>query len=277
MSYLSKFYHQITGPAHGAEKAPKLVFLHGVMGFAANWRRIAKGFEHRFQVLVYDQRGHGRSFQPSVGYGPEDYALDLEQILDELGWEQIYLVGHSMGGRVAYHFASEHPERVTHLVIEDIGPSMHPTGASLVTRMLDAIPVPFPDKRAAKHFFNTTFLELFKDERKKEGLAQYLYANLTENDQKQGVWRFYEPGIRESVAQGRAVDHWDKISQLSMPTLLVRGEYSRDLPRDVYEKMLSLNSNIQGVEIPDAGHWVHSDQPEKFIEELARFFDASAP
>lgn len=277
MSYLSNFHYQITGPASGATTAPKLVFLHGVMGYAANWRRITKAFEDRFQVLVYDQRGHGRSFQPAVGYGPESYAEDLQKILDELGWEQVYLVGHSMGGRVAYHFASEHPERVTRLVIEDIGPSMHPTGASLVIRMLDAIPVPFPDKRAAKRFFETTFLELFKEERKKEGLAQYLYANLTENERKEAVWRFYEPGIRESVAQGRAVDHWDKISDLSMPTLLVRGQYSKDLPRDVYEKMLQLNPRIQGVEIEGAGHWVHSDQPEEFIAALKRFFDASAP
>jgi esterase len=268
MSTLEKFHFQIVGPA----SAPKLVFLHGVMGFAANFRRIAKAFESEFQVLLYDQRGHGRSFQPDSGYAPEDYAADLKDILIELGWDKINLVGHSMGGRVAYHFAHIYPERVTRLVIEDIGPSMHPTGASLVLRMLDAVPVPFPTKRDAKHWFDTEFLKIFADERQKEGLAAYLYANVIENERKEGVWRFSEQGIRESVANGRAVDRWQDIQGLTMPTLLIRGEFSRDLPRDLYDEVLRVAPNIEGVEIKGAGHWVHADQPDLFIEVLGRFF-----
>src|SRR5436305_14748609 len=110
--FLDNFHYQITGvtEASGGE-APKLVFLHGVMGYSANWRRIARAFEHTHHVLVYDQRGHGRSFQPPTGYAPEDYASDLEKILDELGWGAIQLVGHSMGGRAALHFAYESPDR----------------------------------------------------------------------------------------------------------------------------------------------------------------------
>lgn len=272
MSYLSNFYYQITGPAHEADQAPKLVFLHGVMGYAANWRRIAKAFEQDYQVLLYDQRGHGRSFQPATGYGPEDYAEDLRKILDELGWQKVHLVGHSMGGRVAYHFGSANPERVTRLVIEDIGPKMYPVGESLITRLLDATPVPFPSKREAKAWFDTEFMEIFADERRKEGLAAYLYANLTENEKKEAVWRFYEPGIRETVALGRSAEHWEQIEALSVPTLLMRGEYSRDLPREIYEQILQANLRIKGVEIPDAGHWVHSDQPEAFIQCLREFF-----
>ena len=269
MSYLSNFHYQITGPEQNAEAAPKLIFLHGVMGYSANWRRIAKAFEHEYQILVYDQRGHGRSFQPATGYRAEDYAGDLEKIIDELGWKKVNLVGHSMGGRIAFHFAAHNPQRVTHLVIEDIGPSMHPTGASLVLRMLDATPVPFPSKREAKHWFDTTFLELFKDERQKEGLAAYLYANLTENENKQAVWRFFEPGIRASIEDGRAVERWDEIRALTMPTTLIHGEFSRDLPRELFEEVLKVNPLMRGVEIAGAGHWVHSDKPEEFIAAVA--------
>lgn len=274
MSYLSNFYYQLTGPSQNPEQAPKLVFLHGVMGFTANWRRIAKAFEHEFQVLVYDQRGHGRSFQPSTGYGPEDYADDLEKILDELGWEQISLVGHSLGGRVAFHFATQHPDRVTQLVIEDIGPTMYPEAAGLITQLLDSVPVPFSDRRTAKQWFDTTFLELFERLPQRHGLAAYLHANLTENEKKEAVWRFYEPGIRESIALGRSREHWEEIAALKMPTLVIRGERSRDLPRDIFERMLKLNPNIQGVEIPGAGHWVHSDEPDLFIETLRNFLSS---
>lgn len=272
-NYLANFHTQITGPENG----PKLVFLHGVMGFALNFRRIAKAFENEYQVLIYDQRGHGRSFHPSSGYGPEDYSGDLAKILEELGWDQIRLVGHSMGGRAAFQFATDHPEKLTQLVIEDIGPSMANTRESLVTKMIDATPVPFASKREAKHWFDHDFMEIFKAQRKVAGLSAYLYSNITENEQKQAVFRFYEPGIRESVAMGRdpqrEIEGWKQIQNLNVDTLLIRGEFSQDLPREVYDRILATNAGIAGVEIPDAGHWVHSDQPELFIERLRSFFD----
>jgi esterase len=270
-STLDKFHHSITGNA----SKPKLVFLHGVMGFALNWRRIIKAFENDFHILAYDQRGHGRSFQPKTGYAPENYADDLHKILDALNWQSITLVGHSMGGRAAYSFSAKNPQRVTRLVIEDIGPKSYDsgTGVTLVERMLDAVPVPFASKKAAREWFNTTFLELFSKERKKEELAEYLYANLTENDQGQTVWRFYEPGIRESVKQGRIHELWDEIEALTMPTLVIRGELSGDLPRPIFERMLAINSNVQGTEIRGSGHWIHSEQPELFIQILRDFFN----
>lgn len=272
MSILESFYYQITGPENATYETPKLVFLHGVMGFAANWRRIAKAFESEYQVLTFDQRGHGRSFHPEDGYSPEDYAADLEAILDELGWEQIHLVGHSMGGRVALTFAANRPSRVTRLVIEDIGPEMQPAASSLVIRMLDAVPIPFSSKREAKEWFDTEFMRIFAAEPNRVALAAYLYANLTENENKEAVWRFSEKGVRESITQGRAIDRWSEIRSLSMPTLLVRGEFSKDLPRVIFEKVLKANPRIEGVEIKGSGHWVHSDQPETFISVLERFF-----
>ncbi len=268
MSQLGKFHYVVTGP----ERGPKLVFLHGVMGFAANWRRIAKAFEDRFQVLVFDQRGHGRSFHaPPGGYQPSSYAADLLRILDELGWQEVYLVGHSMGGRVALEFAAQHPQRVTRLVIEDIGPTMQESGSSLILRLLDTVPVPFSSKREAKAWFDTEFMRIFANERQKEGLAAYLYANLIENENKEAGWRFSDAGVRESVAAGRAGDHWEVVRHLPMPTLFVRGEFSRDFPREVFQQVLRENPRIEGVEILGAGHWVHSDQPEIFIRVLTQF------
>ncbi|MES2856626.1 MAG: alpha/beta hydrolase [Bdellovibrionota bacterium] len=270
MSSLDKFHYQLTG---NAESGKKLVFLHGVMGFAANWRRIVKAFEADYQVLAYDQRGHGRSFQPAIGYAPENYAGDLLEIIDELGWQKIDLVGHSMGGRAAYYFASHYPDRVTRLVIEDIGPAMYEKGADFVGRLIDSVPVPFATKRDAREWFDTEFQKIYSNHPKREQLAEYLYANLIENEQKEAVWRFYEPGVKESIAQGRAKERWEDIADLKIPTLVIRGENSTDLPKEVFQKMLETNPLIEGIEIAGAGHWVHSDKPEQFIEALRTFFD----
>ena len=267
--YLDHFYTQITG----ASDAPKLVFLHGVMGFALNFRRIARAFENEYQVLLYDQRGHGRSFQPESGYAPTDYADDLRKILTDLGWEKIRLVGHSMGGRAAYSFASHYPGMVTQLVIEDIGPSLSKDTGSLVIRMLDAIPTPFTSKAVAKEWFDTKFLEIFGDEHDPKGLAAYLYSNLKENENKEAVWRFSANGIRQSIAEGRNAVSWDEIRGLQMPTLLMHGELSNDLSHETYQRILSENPRIEGVEFPATGHWIHSEKPDLFIEALREFFD----
>ena len=276
--FVDQFFTQITGPAdpNVAARAPKLVLLHGVMGYALNWRRVAKAFEDHFQVLAYDSRGHGRSPHADLtvtpnAYTPEFLAEDLRNILDDLGWEKIFLIGHSMGGRVAYTFAAEYPERVRALVIEDIGPNMSPLNSSLVSRVLANVPVPFPDKRMAKNWFDSEFLVLFKDLPNAAALGPWLYANMTENEQGQGVWRFDVAGIKAAVVAGHSVERWDMIRQVQCPTLLIRGELSKDLPREVYERMLRENPHFEGLEIEGAGHWVHSEKTEAFNNAVSAF------
>ncbi|CAN5392291.1 alpha/beta hydrolase [soil metagenome] len=281
--FVDQFFTQITGPSQNASdrESPKLVLLHGVMGYALNWRRVAKHFEDRFQVLAYDSRGHGRSVHADLSVSPdaaspEALAEDLRRILDDLGWKKIDLIGHSMGGRVAYTFAATYPERVEALVIEDIGPNMSAVTASTATRVLDRVPVPFVTKKAAKEWFETQFPIIFKDTPGASALGPWLYANMTEDEQGRGVWRFQVEMIRGAVESGRTQDRWDEIEQLACPTLVVRGERSTELPREVYQKMLKVGGRVgggqmEGVEITDAGHWVHSEQTEAFNSAVDRF------
>jgi len=258
MSVLDQFFRLRSGLPEG----PKLVFLHGVMGYAANWRRIMPAFEDTYDILAYDQRGHGRSFQPESGYGPEDYAQDLKNILEALQWEQVILVGHSMGGRNALHFAYKYPQHVHKLVIEDIGPDANPEGVSGILKILEKVPVPFKDKKLAKEFLYNEFEPV---------LGAYLYSNIEET--KDGIWgwRFYKEGIIESVQEGRKKERWDELRGLKMPTLVLRGERSQDLPLDVFQRMGKENALVKLVEIKNAGHWVHSEQPDEFIQQLKIF------
>jgi len=259
MSNLDHFNHRILGNENG----PKLIFLHGLMGYAGNWRRITPAFEGAFHILTYDQRGHGRSIKPDSGYTPEDYANDLLKIMDELGWSKASLVGHSMGGRNALNFAFRFPQRVVKLVIEDIGPDANQEGADKIHRLLGSIPTPFHDKRLAKEFL----LNRISD----PVLGNYLYSNLEETSPGVWNWRFSKKGILESVDSGRARERWQEVKGLRMPTLVIRGEHSDDLPKDIYEKMVSQNPLVKGVEIAGAGHWVHSEKPDEFISALKGF------
>lgn len=261
----------------GNPQGPKLVFLHGLMGSAANWRKITPPFETQFQVLTLDQRGHGKSFHAGKGYAPEDYAEDLRQLLDELEWDQIHLVGHSMGGRNGLVFADLFSQRVISLVVEDIGPIRNEAASKRIEGMLRIIPTPFESKRAAREFILKEFPSYFRNNPFIESIAQYLYTNIEEQPDGKADWRFDKVGIFASVDAGRKVDRWPEIHRLKVPALWIRGSESDELTREDFARILQANPRIQGVEIEGAGHWVHSDKPDEFISSLQQFFKAQDP
>ncbi|MGZ3768164.1 MAG: alpha/beta fold hydrolase [Bdellovibrio sp.] len=267
MSYLSNFYHHFYGPEDGR----KWVFVHGLMGYGQNWRKIIAGLEKTERCLTYDQRGHGRSFQPPEGYSPEDYANDLKQITDELGWKKFVLVGHSMGGRNVLNFASRFPEYISHLVIEDIGAEGNPQAHEYYEYLLNMVPTPFANRDEARKYFFEEFVRTAKTRENVQVMANYFYSNMVEKPDGTVDWRFSKNAMIDSVRLGRMGDRWAEVQSLKIPTLLVRGENSKELSRQTFEQMLAINPMIKGVEIPGAGHWVHSDQPQAFIEALKQF------
>lgn len=264
---MDQFNYQLSGPENGR----RWVFLHGLMGFGLNWRKIVQNLEATERVLTYDQRGHGKSIKPANGYSPEDFADDLYKIAQDLGWDRFILVGHSMGGRNALIFANKYPQMVERLVIEDIGPDSNPDAPRYFENMLGKIPTPFPSKQAAKDFFMNQFLTISRSLGQPDTLGGYLYANLIETPDGKADWRFRKEAIVLTARQGRASDHWKELRRLNMPTLIIRGERSEELPRAIYDRMLLANPNIQGIEISNAGHWVHSDQPQEFLKALKDF------
>lgn len=272
VSVLDQFHHQILGNPAG----PKLVFLHGLLGSAANWRKVTSLLEGDYHILVFDQRGHGRSFQPALGYSPENYAEDLKQILDEIGWERVILVGHSMGGRNALAFSNLWPQRVIGLVVEDIGPDAGDEGMARIEKLLSLVPVPFENKITAKRFLLEEFPKLIPWNSDPRTLAQFFYSNIIERDDGKADWRFYKPGVLASLQEGRTKARWDEWKALSMPVVVIRGGRSKDLDRATFDRMLSENSHAKGVEIPGVGHWIHFEATEEFVGVLKNFI-ASLP
>ncbi len=258
---LEDFSYRILGT--GCKR--RLVFLHGLMGFASNWMTIARALDREFEILLLDQRGHGRSFKPQFGYSPEDYASDLKQIVDELGWRKFDLVGHSMGGRNALCYTHLHPQYVNTLVIEDIGPEANPQSLPFIQKLLDDVPLPFGSRKEAKDYFDQSLNGNMV-------FGEYLLANLKKGADGKLTWRFYAPGILESVMKGRLQDRWEEIRGLNVPTLVIRGSQSDELSRATLEQMVEMNPRVSAVEVSGAGHWVHFEQPLAFIRELRRFW-----
>ncbi len=268
MDFLQNFKYKISG---NLSSSKYLVFLHGLMGSGMNWQKIASHFKEDYQILTFDQRGHGRSFQPQSGYDPKDYATDLFKIVQELGWDKINLVGHSMGGRNALAFASLYPKHLRSLLIEDISPSRRLDSIDRMKRLINSVPVPFVSKKEASQFFKDGFLQQFDDKTIGKNIAQFFYMNITESASGSADWRFYKPGILESLELGRKQDAWPSVMGLKVPTLFVYGENSDELSPEDLQQLADI-SHTETRCVKDAGHWVHFDQPEDFVKVTKEFF-----
>ncbi|WP_407990010.1 alpha/beta fold hydrolase [Kitasatospora sp. CMC57] len=125
---------QVSGPSD----APPLVLLHALTVDGADWDGVAPAFAVGRRVYAVDLRGHGRSERPGQ-YSLELMRDDVLGLLDAVGVERADVIGHSMGGVVAYLFAEEYPERVDRLILEDV-PAPHPRRPSLSIRPAGTLP-----------------------------------------------------------------------------------------------------------------------------------------
>jgi pimeloyl-ACP methyl ester carboxylesterase len=105
----------------GAATAPAMVVLHALGLGGSSWDETAGAFADSYRIYAPDLRGHGDSDRPAA-YSFELMRDDVLAFLDALGLDRVVLVGHSMGGSVAFLLVEEHPERVDRLVIEDTPP-----------------------------------------------------------------------------------------------------------------------------------------------------------
>ena len=104
-------------------RLPPMVLLHGMRDAARSWDAFARAMASEYRVIALDSRGHGDSdWAGPNGYAYDLYVSDVAALFDALGLDDAIVVGHSAGGRYAWSYAVENPERVQALVIVDIDP-----------------------------------------------------------------------------------------------------------------------------------------------------------
>ena len=101
-----------------------LLILHGYFGMSDNWRTLGNQFAEDYEVHLIDQRNHGRSFHADE-FNYEVLAEDLYNYIQHHQLENIFLIGHSMGGKTAMLFAVTYPELVDKLIVVDISPKAY--------------------------------------------------------------------------------------------------------------------------------------------------------
>ena len=134
-----------------------VVLVHGLAGYAGEWRQTAAAIGGDRRVFAPDQRGHGRSERRPSDVSPQAFTADLSAWFSALRLEPAVVVGQSMGGLTALLFAADRPELVRGLVLVEATPDGDPEGAADVAQKvggwLRSWPVPFPTRTAAVEFF----------------------------------------------------------------------------------------------------------------------------
>jgi len=257
----------------GSPGRPGLCFLHGGSAHAHWFDGVAPAFADRFEVIALDQRGHGASDWPpssadGAAYATESFASDLLGVMDALGWTEMTLCGHSMGGHNAMAFAAWHPDRVRALVVIDSRPVIPSDRLERMHRRGRRGPRRHETIEAALASFRLLPPETTADPAFLRHLAR---EGIVERDGR-FLYRF-DP---ETSGRRRPVDAWSLLHLIKAPTLIVRGEHSPVLPRPMAEALADRIGRARWVEIEGAYHHLVLDRPEAFRAVLEPFLAETA-
>ena len=263
-----------TAPAEGlfstelGSTGPRVVFLHGLFGQGKNWTTIAKGLSESARVLLVDLPNHGRSpWTDHFSY--PDMADQVAELLQTQGGDdQWAVVGHSMGGKVAMTLALLRPQLVERLTVVDVSPV--PTGQvsefDTFIRGMRSIDL---EHLTGRKEADSQLAAYVSDPVIRSFLLQNLRRDPPSSD---GRWRWQmnlemlrEPSQRNGWLARLQARPYDG------PVLWLAGINSGYVRPEYAAAMRALFPRVQLVKIKDAGHWVHSEQPEVFLATIRRF------
>lgn len=237
-----------------------LVILHGLFGTSDNWQTHAKKLGEYYRVILVDQRNHGHS-PWSEDFTYEHLADDLERLIVHLDIEQFLLIGHSMGGKTAMYYSQKYPNRLEKMVVVDIGIKRYPMHHNEIIKGIKSIDLSTIASRSAAEQAMLPFVDSY-------GVRQFLLKNLYWIEKGKLAWRMnvdvLEREMEEILAPIPAIEVWT-------PTLFLRGAMSNYILDEDWDAIEEIFPDASLETIENAGHWVHSEQPEEFIEKVLGF------
>lgn len=251
----------------GNQSARPLVLLHHINTQGHTWDEFARNMSRDYRVLALDMRGHGDSGWSATGdYTTEDYASDVTALMSQLDLNDAILLGGSTGGRVALAAAAMNPERVSALIMEDVGAVRPPSIAQGFTTQLERGDPEFDtveewaaslqgqnQRTPARHFLH---------------LARHGTRPLPNG--KLGLKR--DPALLDDM---RPLELWHYVESVDAPILLILGSESTIVGEDQQTRFREIDSSVRIETIQGAGHIVVHDRPEEFERTVREFLTSN--
>jgi len=257
-----------------------VVLLHGWPETWYEWHLVMPALAKNHTVIAPDLRGLGDSSKPLTGYDGKTVAEDIHQLVTQLGFKTIFLVGHDIGTQVAYSFAATHPTEVKKLVVMELTiPGFAPAGRMPLWWAI---------------FHQTPDVPEALVQGKELIYLSWFFHNLAFNpaavtpDINEYVTHYSAPGgMRAGFEYYRAFPQ-DAIqnmnyskTNLTMPVLALGAGYiptfggNITMPTVIYG-MKILAQNVHGIIVPNSGHWIPEEQPVFLVKLLNNFFSGNS-
>ncbi|ASU84116.1 alpha/beta hydrolase [Nocardiopsis gilva YIM 90087] len=239
-------------------EGPPLLALHGHFSRGRIFAPLARALSRRYRVIALDQRAHGRS-DHGGDLRPEAYVADAAALLRQLGLRQAAVLGHSMGGVIAYRLAARHRDLVGALIVVDIGtvnqePEVQP--------VLDVSGWP---RRAASRDALAAAIAA-------QGVPAWFFMDsAVEFDDGWGLLFDYQDMMASQ--QSLIGDHGEHWCSAAQPALLLRGGDSFMLAADRARTMARERPDVETVVFPGCGHWLYAEEPDRFARAVGDFLD----
>jgi pimeloyl-ACP methyl ester carboxylesterase len=265
----------------GNPQAPPLILLHGGRDHCRNWDWVAQALRHDWHVVAPDLRGHGDSaWSPDGNYSMTAFVYDLAQLIHQQKLAPATLIAHSLGGNIALRYAGISPESVCKLVaIEGLGPSPKLLAARTKKGVGERMRTWIEEQRAIAARLPRRYATVEDALKRMQGENRHLTPEQARHLTEQGVsqnedgtysWKFdnyvrINPPVEMTDDETHAL--W---SSITCPTLLVYGRDSwASNPAEDGRAQHFRNARV--VLFDNAGHWVHHDCTNAFLDEVKRF------
>jgi pimeloyl-ACP methyl ester carboxylesterase len=255
-----------------------VVLLHGWPETWYAWHKVMPALAKNYTVIAPDLRGLGDSSKPLTGYDGKTLAEDIHQLVTQLGFKTLFLVGHDIGTQVAYSYAAAHPTEVKKLVVMELTiPGFAPAGRMplwwVIFHQTPGVPEALVEGRE-QEYLSWFFQNL-----------PFNPAAITQTDINEYVRHYSAPGgMSAGFEHYRAFPH-DAIqnqnyskTRLTMPVLALGGGYiptfggNITMPTIIYG-MEQLAQNVTEITVPNSGHFIPDEQPKFLVEQLTKFFN----
>lgn len=236
-----------------------VLLLHGLAGCAEEWEQTIDELRGQCRVIIPDQRGHGRSTRIPTDVSRRSYVEDAAAVIGAVSDVPVSVIGHSMGGHTALLLTADHPRLVDRLMLVESGVGGGGDAATAPTAdWLRSWPAPFIDREEFYEFFAGP-----------SAVARVWADGL--NVRLDGLRpRWDAETLVAALAHVHLMPRWRAWDGITAPTTLVHADAGTVAATEIAE-MIRRRPEVRTVRIDGAGHDVHLEQPEKWLEVVGRF------
>ena len=241
-----------------------LIIMHGVFGSSDNWQTLGKVFAESQAVYLVDLRNHGNS-PHSDTFDYDVMVEDVVELMDDQGISQAHILGHSMGGKVAMHLATQNPDRVGKLIVVDIAPKYYAPHHQQIFEGFHSVDLlNLNNRKDADDQMSLVITNM--------GVRQFILKNLERRKDGSFGWKLNLSAIEAAIEKVGA--GMEANVSFDGPSMFIAGSKSDYITQEDHTLIHDYFPTAQIEVVAGAGHWVHAEKPKELGALVIEFLSA---